>query len=141
MKRPLVLTILAILAIIGGVFSLIGALFSLIGGGVAASGALAGYGVAATSAAYFAYTAIASAVLGILYLAFGIGTFMSKSWAWTAGVVGLGLGAVNSIITLVLTGFGAGAIAGAVIGIIIYAILLWYLFRPSVRAAYGMAAA
>jgi hypothetical protein len=140
-KRPLVLTILAILAIIGGVISLIGALLDLVGGGVAASGALAGYGVAATSATYFAYSAIASAVLGILYLAFGIGTFMSKSWAWTAGVVGLGLGAVNSVITLVLSGFGAGAIVGAIIALIIYAILLWYLFRPNVRAAYGLAAA
>ena len=136
MKRPVVLTILAVLAIIGGVLSLLGALLGLLGTGLAASGALAGYGAAAPSAAYLAYTTVSAVVFGILYLAFGIGTFMSKGWAWTAGVIALVLVILSDLASLIINGFGAGAIVGAVIGILIALLLLWYLFRPSVRAAY-----
>jgi hypothetical protein len=136
-KRPLVLTILAILAIIGGVLSLLGALFGLLGTGLAASGALAGYGAAAPSAAFLAYSTVSAVVFGILFLAFGIGTFMSKGWAWTAGVIALVLEILSYLASLVINGFGAGAIVGAVIGILISLLVLWYLFRPNVRAAYA----
>jgi hypothetical protein len=138
-KRPLGVTILAILAIIGGILSLLGALLGLVGTSLAASGALAGNGVAAPTTAVLAYSTASAVIFGVLYLAFGIGAFMLKGWAWTAGVIALALNIVGDLVSPFITGSGftGGAIVGAVIGILISLALLYYLFRPNVRTAFG----
>jgi hypothetical protein len=135
-KRPVILTILAILAIIGGVVSLLLGLAGIFATGLLATGAVTGTHATATSTTEVAIATVALIVLGILYLAFGIGTFMSKSWGWTAGVLAVALYIVNNIISVI---FG-GSIASGVIGILIALVLIWYLFRPSVRKAYAPAA-
>lgn len=135
MKRPVGITILAVLAIIYGIFSLLLALLGLLGSALLASG------VASQTIKYSAgtlvYATISDAILGILYLAFGIGTFSLKRWAWTAGVVALVLDIVRQIIGFVLHGFSAG-IVFPIITIVIALVVLWYLFRPTVRAAFGV---
>ncbi|HMA37121.1 MAG TPA: hypothetical protein VKY74_21885 [Chloroflexia bacterium] len=134
MKRPVGVTILAVLAIIYGIFNLLLTLLGLIGIGLAASG------VAAVASKYdvgtLAYAAIWDAVLGILYLVFGIGAFRLKSWAWTTGLVALVLELVRNIVGYFISGFGALSIITSVLALL----LLWYLFRPNVRAAFGKAA-
>lgn len=138
MKRPVGVTILAVIAIIYGIFSLLLVLLGLIGLALDASG------VAAVATKYgagtLAYATISDAVLGILYLAFGIGAFRLKGWAWTTGVVALVLDVVRQIVGLVIQGFSTSRIVGASITIVIALLLLWYLFRPHVRAAFGKAA-
>ncbi len=138
MKRPVGVTILAVLAIIYGIFSLLLALLGLLGLALAASGV----GNVATrySTGNLVYATISDAVLGILYLAFGIGAFQLKRWAWTAGVVVLVLDVVRSIVGVVIQGFSASKIVGPSITIVITLVVLWYLFRPNVRAAFGKAA-
>lgn len=135
MKRPVGVTILAILAIIYGVFSLLLALLGLLGSALLASG------ISATTIKYSAetlvYATISDVVLGALYLAFGIGALQLKGWAWTTGVVALALDVVRTIVGIVLQGFGASRIVVAVITIVILLVVLWYLFRPNVRAAFG----
>jgi hypothetical protein len=79
-------------------------------------------------------------VLGILYLAFGIGAFWLKGWAWTTGVAALVLEVVRQIVGVVIQGFNAGAIVRDSITIVIALLLLWYLFRPSLRTAFRTAA-
>jgi len=80
-----------------------------------------------------AYAAIWDAVLGILYLVFGIGAFMLKSGAWSVGVAVLVLEVVRNIIGYFISGFSPISIITGVIALL----LLWYLFRPNVRAAFG----
>jgi hypothetical protein len=137
MKRPVGVTILAVIAIIYGIFSLLLALLGLLGSALVASG------VAASAIPYnagtLAYATISDAVLGLLFLAFGSGAFRLKGWAWTTGVVALVLYGVYQIAGVVIQGFSASKIVVAVITIVIALLLLWYLFRPSVRAAFGKA--
>lgn len=138
MQRPVGVTILAVLAIIYGIFSLLLALLGLLGASLLA----AGVGDVATrySAGTLVYATISDAVLGILYLAFGIGAFRLKGWAWTTGVAALVLDVVRTIVGVVIQGFSAGRIVGPSITIVIALLVLWYLFRPNVRAAFGRAA-
>src|SRR5438067_13713216 len=96
MKRPVGVTIVAVIAVVYGIFNLLIAFLGLVGIGLAASGVAA---VATkVDAGTLAYAAIWDAVLGILYLVFGIGTFRLKGWAWTTGVVALVLELVRNII-------------------------------------------
>ena len=137
MKRPIGVTILAVIAIIYGIFSLLLALLGLLGSALLASGT---YSAAVKySAGTLAYATISDAVLGILYLAFGIGAFRLKGWAWTTGVVALVLDILRNIVSLVIRGSSAGSIVVPIVTIVIALVLLWYLFRPNVRAAFGKA--
>jgi hypothetical protein len=136
MKRPVGITILAVIAIIYGIFSLLLALLGLLGSALLA----AGVGNVKYAAGTLAYATIADAVLGILYLAFGVGAFRLKGWAWTAGVVALVLDIVRQIVGFVIQGFGANRIVGPIITIVIALLVLVYLFRPHVRAAFRQAA-
>ena len=135
MKRPAGVTILAIIAIIYGIFSLLLALLGLLGSALLASGV--GNAAIKYSAGTLAYATISDAVVGILYLAFGFGAFTLKRWAWTAGVVVLVLDVVRQIVGVVLHGFTASNAVGLIITLVIAFLLLWYLFRPNVRAAFG----
>jgi hypothetical protein len=135
MKRPVGVTILAVIAIIYGIFSLLLALLGLLGSALLASGV----GNVRYAAGTLAYATISDAVLGILYLAFGIGAFRLKGWAWTTGVVALVLDVVRQIVGVVIHGFSASNIVGFIITIVIALVVLWYLFRPNVRAAFGKA--
>jgi hypothetical protein len=92
------------------------------------------------SAGTLAYATITDAVLGILYLVFGIGAFSLKRWARTTGVIALVLDVVRQIVGVVIHGFSASNAVGFVITIVIALVALWYLFRPHVRAAFGNAA-
>ncbi len=135
MKRPTGVTVLAVIAIIYGIFNLLIALLGLVGIALQASGVA----TAATKqydAGTLVYAATWDAVLGILYLVFGIGALRLKSWAWTTGVVVLALELVRNIAGYFISGIGILAIITSVIALL----LLWYLFRPDVRAAFGKAA-
>lgn len=135
MTRPRGVTILAVIAIIYGVFSLLLALLGLLGSALLASGLTAA--AARYSAGTLVYATISDAVLGILYLAFSIGALRLKGWAWTTGVAALILDVVRQLAGFALQGFGVYKIVVTVITIAVAAFLLWYLFRPHVRAAFG----
>jgi hypothetical protein len=138
MKRPVGVTILAVIAIIYGIFSLLLALLGLLGSALLASGV--GHVATKYSAGTLAYATITDAVLGILYLAFGIGAFQLKSWAWTTGVVALVLDVVRQIVGVVIHGFTAGNAVVFIVTIVIALVVLVYLFRPNVRTTFGRAA-
>ena len=138
MKRPTGITILAVIAVIYGIFNLLLALLGLLGSALKASGV--GAAAIRYSAGTLAYATISDAVLGILVLAFGIGAFRLKGWAWTTGVAALVLEVVRQIVGTVIQGLGAGTIVRGGITIVIALLLLWYLFRPNVRAAFGVTA-
>jgi hypothetical protein len=139
MKRPVGVTILAVVGIVYGIFSLLLALLGLLGSALEVSG-VAGAAIRYSTGTLI-YATISDAVLGILYLTFGIGALQLKGWAWTAGIIALVLDVVRQIVGFVaIQGFTPSRIVGASITIVIAVVLLWYLFRPNVRAAFGRAA-
>jgi hypothetical protein len=109
-------------------------LLALIGIGLGASR------VAAVATRYaagtLAYAAVSDAVLGIVFLAFGLGTLRRQGWAWTAGVAALVLEVVRNVIGFFISGLGPFAIITSVLALL----LLVYLFLPNVRAAFPKAA-
>jgi len=127
--RPMGLTVLAVLAAIGGVLSIILGI-GLVG--------LGGFAAASSgTAAYFGLGAVAGLIvlaLGVLNLAFAYGAWTLKPWAWLLGV---GL----QIASLIWAGLAAigGDIGGQIIGIAISAIILYYLFQPNIKSLFGRA--
>ena len=134
MKRPVGVTILAVIAIIYGIFSLLLALLGLLGSALLAAG-VAGAAIKYSPGA-LVYATISDAILGVLYLVFGIGAFQLKGWAWTVGVVALALDILRNVVSVVMRGFSVIPI----ITIVIALVLIWYLFRLNVRTAFGKAA-
>ena len=128
--RPMGITILAILSAIGGVLGILGgvALFSI--GGLA--------GASTGSAALFGLGAIFGLILlvtGVANLVFAYGAWKMLPWAWTLGVALQ----VISLAVAALSIISGGDISSQIIGIVISAIILYYLFQPGIKAAFGRA--
>jgi hypothetical protein len=144
-SRPTGVTILGVLAILGGIALLVGGI-ALIGlglvigtyAGSAFTNALsnAGYsGLASISAGTLAVFLLALGaivlVLGILYFAVGVGYFGGKGWAWTLGII---VTVISIIIDGVQIAFGA---VSNLFGLVIGLIIIYYLTRPHVKAFFG----
>ena len=144
--RPTGVTILAVLAILGA----LGLLFSgaaLIGLGLllgtlaatvditnainnAGYPGLSSLGVGTLSALVIALGAVV-AILGILYLAVGIGFFGGKRWAWTLGIIVSVIGIVLAIVQLAFGNYGS------ILSLIISLLIVYYLMRPHVKTFFG----
>ena len=126
--RPTGITILAVLSAIGGVLSILGGV-ALFGLGSVAAGATG-------TAGYFGLGAIFGLLLlvvGIANLVFAYGAWSLQPWAWTLGVALQ----VLSLIFAALTVLGGGDIGSQVIGVVISAVILYYLFTPAIKSAFG----
>lgn len=129
MQRPTGVTIIAVLAAIGGVFGLLGGLTLIgLGGFIAASGVAGG--------------ALAP-ILGLLLLAYGVlalvlayGFWTLKPWAWTLGI---GLQAAGIVINILQFVNDSTQLVSAIVSIAISAAVIWYLYQPNVKAAFGRA--
>lgn len=116
-ERPLGVTIIAILAAIGGVFGLLASLAIL---GVL--GAAGGLGML-----FF----LLALVVSIVSLVFAYGAWTLQPWAWTLGIVLEVLAVINGLYAV------ASGDASAIISIAIAGVILWYLFQPDVKGAFG----
>jgi uncharacterized membrane protein (DUF2068 family) len=119
-------TIIAILAAIGGVFAILGGITLLIGGSF--------IGAATGSAALGSLASIFGAVLlvsGVLDLIFAWGAWGLQPWAWTLGVVLQAVALVLGLYNLI------NGNSGAIVSIAVAAVITYYLFRPEIRAAFG----
>ena len=125
-QRPMGVTVLAILAFIGGAFGVLGAL-ALLGLGVA----FAGYAGGGLSFIF----GIVLLVLSALELYIGWGFWNLKRTAWSLGLVVFGASLIIQFIEMLL---GYSAISSFIISLIIYGILLYYLLTPAVKAAFGV---
>lgn len=128
--RPMGITILAVLSAIGGVLGILGgiALVGLGGLAAASTGSAAFFGLGAIWGILLLATAVAS-------LAFAYGAWTLKPWAWPLGVAL----AIISLALSALTVISGGDISGQIISVVIQAIILYYLFQPSIKALFGRA--
>lgn len=142
MGRPIGVTIIGILMAIGGVI--------MIGVGIIASiGALVLPFVAmepgpelggfspALLGGLAAVTGVIMLALGIAALVIAYGLFKGRPWAWTAAVILSAIGIGLSILQI-----AAGVVTGdfsGIISLIINGIILYYLYRPHVKAYFGKA--
>ena len=128
MRRPLGVTIIAILVIVSGLFKL--CLPTL---GITASSLLFALGPVGVA---FGAVGIAASlffgVSGILYLIAGFGLWGMRKWGWWLAIIGTGF-AVAGIVLGLITGAGWAAFAGTVLDVIIFV----YLVLPGTRRAFG----
>ena len=149
-KRPTGVTIIAILIIIGGIVLLLGGL-SLIGTGALLSlsstetvqtdaGSIESAELAALGMVPLILGAILL-ILGIAYLVVSYGLLKGKGWAWIVTVVVTIIGLIIQIISAIITGSVASSVVAGlgshIIGIIISGIIIYYMFRPHVKAYFG----
>ena len=117
-KRPLGVTIVAILMIINGIILI------LTGAGGIAVGAILD----------IAFIGVASGVLialGIAALVVAWGLIKGKGWAWIVTVILSIISIIMSIIAI------AGGNFGSIISLIINGVILYYMYRSEVKAYFG----
>lgn len=128
MQRPTGITVMAVLAAIGGVFGLLAAV-ALLGVGAAAS-ATSGLGGLAALAGIIV---LAYSVLSLV-LAYGFWTL--KPWAWPLGIGVQVLGIIQAVLQFMNN---STSVVSLVISLAIAGVILWYLYQPHVKAAFGRA--
>lgn len=133
-KRPTGVTVLAVLAIIGGALAILGGLALM------AVGTLAGtIGVGANDAglgtvgAFGAITGAVIIVFGVFELICSYGLFTRRRWAWYATIVIAAGQAVSAIYSFV-----SGSIFSGIIGLALAGLVVWYLLNPVVQAWFGV---
>jgi hypothetical protein len=124
MQRPTGVTILAVVAAIGGIFGVLGGLSLL---GLGAIFAVVGGGFA------FIVGLIVLAI-GIADLALAYGFWTMKAWAWTWGITIQAVGVLISLIELVLVG---GSITSLIVQVVVAGIIIYYLNLPEIRKLFG----
>lgn len=138
MARPLGVTIIAILLIISGIVMIIG------GAGAVAIAPflppLAQTEDMMTDAISEALLSVTAIITGIILLALGIaalfiayGLIKGRGWAWTAAVVLSIIVVIMSVVSIVTGNIGS------IISLAINGVILYYLYRPHVKAYFGKA--
>ena len=123
MKRPFGITVIAILALFGGLFGLCWPI--LVFTGSTFLGPILGtVGV---------FAGIFLIVGPILQLIFAYGAFKSRPWAWYLGLISSGITVLGVIINL----FDGASFWSAIWGSILSIIIFIYLLTPNVRQAFG----
>lgn len=127
--RPTGVSILAILDILGGILAV------LLGGVLAAR---SGSGLL-NSVGFSGFTGLVTAIgggvviAGLLAIFVGWGMWTGKGWAWIVALILAGLGVLGGLGSLA---FGS---TSALVSLVIDVIIVWYLFRPHVKAYFGRA--
>jgi hypothetical protein len=159
--RPLGVTIIAILTIIGGLILLLGAVSFIAVGTLISVAPHTANTAANNSHGLTQFFGVISAaigsvllVIGLGYLAMFYGLLKGKGWAWTITIILLCIGiAVQIISTTFTTVFNASPISGnsnnvntvlsgiisGIIGIAFNVVIVYYLYRPNVKAYFGKA--
>jgi uncharacterized membrane protein (DUF2068 family) len=149
--RPTGVTVLGILFVIAGAFTLLGGITTLvaipfvanvnpnvIGNELQLNGQLTPSEQTALAQVSGSILTVLGAVLiplGIASLVVAYGLFKGKRWAWYVAVALSIIGLAVNVISLVTS--DVGAIAGALVGIAINAIVLYYLSRRNVKQYFG----
>ncbi len=153
-NRPMGVTIIAILRIIGGIILLLGGIglvtiapfvgqlnvnttSSTTDNGVPVTSNGVGINLSNNNTSFLFFAAFIG-VIGSILIVLGIASFVvawgllkGKGWAWT----------VTIIITIISLVFNALSIVsgniGAIVGIIIDGVIIYYLYRPNVKSYFG----
>lgn len=153
-NRPLGVTIIAILRIIGGIILLLGGIglvtiapfvgqlnvnttSSTTDNGVPVTANGTGINFSNNNTSFLFFAAFIG-IIGSILIVLGIASFVvawgllkGKGWAWT----------VTIIITIISLVFNALSIVsgniGAIVGIIIDGVIIYYLYRPNVKSYFG----
>ncbi len=106
-------------------------------GSIGILAALASIGGTVAIQAALGESGVLALVIGGAQLAFGVGALLVRPWAWTLGVV---LQVVSAVVTLVAM-LGDGLTRGNGVSLLVSLAILFYLYQPDIRRAFGRLAA
>ncbi len=118
MERPNGLTLLALL------YGVIG--FFVVGEGVAI--VLISMGLVTEVTTFPAILGVLTILGGLCLFTFAVGAWKLKSWAWGLGIAIMIVAPILDLAAAGLSAIGSFVVAG---------LIVYYLFRPHVRAAFG----
>lgn len=137
MGRPTGVTIIAVLMVIAGVVMIIAGISALAVAPFLPMAIPSQDLPTGLSASILGGMAVGSGAvmlaLGIAGLVISYGLFKGRGWAWTAAVVLSIIGIVMSVVAIVTGNFGS------IVSLIINGVILYYLYRPHVKAYFGKA--
>lgn len=134
MERPIGVTVLAVLALVSGLWRLLKALAWFgIGGGVALVTAVANPVAGAVVGGMAILFGTLALVTGLFSLVFAYGALTLKPWAWTLGAWTHGLILGWSVLAVL----GPGILSERWIDIAVSGTVLYYLTRPGIKRAFG----
>lgn len=135
-QRPAGITFLAIAFIVLGLLSLF---WSLLVFGVGAATGLTGLIVGAENMRSFGSTNVWGGMMGaaggVLDLIIAFGLLGLRKWAWALALIGVALNVITGIVGIMSGGFFA--ICCGLLGLAVPAVIVYYLMKPEVRAAFG----
>ena len=123
--RPTGVTVLAILELFGGIITILFGMAAIV-----SSTFLNPYGYAVVAGLAVA-SGGALVLFGVLAVVVGYGMWSGKGWSWTLAVVLYGLGVVFSLVYI------AVGLWSNILALAIDLLILWYLWRPHVKAYFG----
>ena len=109
-NRPLGVTIIAILAILGGIGSLVGGIFLV---------------------AIIPILGAVLIIIGLAYFGVAYGLWKGLKWAWIITLIVTVIAFISGLGSIIVGN------VGAVIPVIINGIIIYYLFQPNVKAYFG----
>jgi hypothetical protein len=123
-NRPFGVTIVAILMAIEGIFLILAGIGGIVAGGIVGAELGIGGGVIIAASSV-------GLALGIAGLVIAWGLIIGKGWAWIVTIIITIVMAIVNIIEL------ANGRYEHVIGLIINGVILYYMYRPQVKAYFG----
>lgn len=134
MQRPFGITLLAVLALLSGLWDTLKGLAWLGVGGLAA---ILGNAVLPVAGAVVGFVALVfgmvALVTGLFSLVFAYGAFRLRRWAWSLGVATF----ATVLIWSGLMVLGPGILSDRWLSLALSAGILWYLYRPDIKQAFG----
>ena len=141
-SRPTGVAVMALVAAIAGVSDILAGLGDIgLGGGF-----LGDLGFGATLNGIMTAIGLALVAVGALGVATAYGLWRGLNWGWLiarlwaslciiAGVIGVALSVLSDRIVTEI----AAAMIGTAVPAVVAAVVLWYLYQPHVKAAFGRA--
>lgn len=126
--RPLGVTLLAVLHILQAVVFFLGGIVLVVLGAFIGRGL---FGLPRFLNGVVSLIGVVVVVIGLVSLVLAWGLWTGKGWAWILSLVVAALGLIISLISL------ARGRVGAIVVLALDAIIIYYLFRPNVRAFFG----
>jgi hypothetical protein len=120
-NRPLGVTIVAVLTMMGGI--------GFIASGIAA--VVVGTLLSDIDVLSSAEISTALILLGVAYFVVTRGIWKGKEWAWSITLILSSIGVVLNLVSIITGNIGT------IFGIIINAVVIYYLFRPNVKTFFG----
>lgn len=137
-QRPVGVTIVGFVMVVGSILAILGifgAIFMAMIIGTALTDIFGGYSWfewlgfgASIAVAFLLVVALFFVAFAILVLLTGLGSLRGASWAWASTIVIMAFTGLNALASL------ATREAGGILGLLASAAVIWYYFRPEVKA-------